>query len=554
MRAGGTRASAFLECAPKGFWTRITHVESGRGAGSAGIELGAPRACVRDMSRSAGVGRIVRISAALLVLLGTWGSQARAQELEGRVVEHRLANGMTLILMERRAAPVVSAVIRFKVGSVDEPEGKTGLAHLYEHLAFRGTRIVGTRDYEREVGIRARIDSLSSCRDRLVGSRGGGEAGALRDLDRVLELTRAQLDSLLIVEELDEIYNLNGAVRLSASTTADLTTFEVDLPANRLPLWAVLEADRMVHGVPRRFEVERRICAEENRSRIDNDPEASLYREYMAAAFAVHPYRRPVPGWGEDLASVDPDDARAFYGTYYSPGNAVAAVVGDFDAARVIALAETTFGRIPAREIPGRAIAPEPPQAEPRRAVLSRQAEPAVFMGFHKPPLGTAEDRVFEILIEILTRDNGSRLNRALFVEKRIAMGLASWIGPGDRYPNLFTIAARPIWPHTAEEVEAALWVELEALAREPVSAEELRRAKSRLEADFLRGLRDNRGMAEALTYHEIVLGDWRYLEDRLDLVESIGPDDIQQTAARYLVPGNSTVAVLEVSRVRTEN
>ncbi|MCK4547554.1 MAG: insulinase family protein [Candidatus Eisenbacteria sp.] len=474
---------------------------------------------------------------------------AQAQNLEGRVVEHTLDNGMKLILMRRSAAPVVSAVIRYNVGSVDETKGKTGLAHLYEHLAFRGTRIIGTRDYDLERQIRSRIDSLRTARRDLIHLQEEGAGTKTGTVDEMLSRLEADLEAVVIREELDQIYNINGAVGLNASTTADLTTFVVGLPANRLPLWAVLESDRMAHSVPRDFEVERDVVAREKQSRIEDDPEARLYRTYIETAFSVHPYRRPVPGYEGDLKSIRPKEAKAFYHTYYSPGNAVAAIVGDIDIQGVIALAETTFGRVPPRSLPERSIPAEPPQGEKRTVVLEHDSEPALFLGFHKGSICGADDPVFEVLIEILTGGNNARFHRSLFLDKRMAMDFSSWIGPGDRYPNLFTIAARPIWPHTGEEVEEAIWAELECLTREPVTDKELTRAKNRLAADFLRQLRDNRGMAKALTYYQCVTGDWRYLESRLALIEAIGLAEVQHCAARHFVRQNCTVAILRSTR-----
>ena len=314
--------------------------------------------------------------ALFVVLIAVWSIHAPpagAQKLKDRVVEHTLDNGMKLLILERHAAPVVSAVLRFKVGSVDEEEGKTGLAHLYEHLAFRGTRIIGTRDYNREMTIRASLDSLASVREEAAGGD-EVEDRFFEAIDQSRESLETELDSILIEEELDRIYNLNGAVGLDATTSADLTTFMVDLPANRLPLWAILESDRMAHSVPRDFEVERRIVEEERRGRVEDDPESSLYRSYLGAAYEVHPYGKPVSGVEGDLASVSLEDARAFYETYYSPGNAVAAVVGDVDARHVVALAETTFGRIPGRSSPRTSVPREPVQKDQRRMVLERDA------------------------------------------------------------------------------------------------------------------------------------------------------------------------------------
>ena len=253
----------------------------------------------------------------------------------------------------------------------------------------------------------------------------------------------------------------------------------------------------------------------------------------------------PIIGWMSDIQSLTADQARAFHQTYYVPGNAVAALVGDINIQQAIRVVEKYFGGIPAGPPPPPVVTVEPPQAGERRVNVVFDAEPQVMIAYHKPTAPHPDDTAFDVLYGLLAGGRTSRLYTSLVKEKRIAAGVGGLGGPGSRYANLWGVQAYPLAPHTTSEVEQAIYAEFERLMREPVPERELQKVKNQLDADFVRGLSSNRGLASQLTYYEAVVGDWRYLTRWREMIAQITPEDLQRVARRYLVPENRTVATL---------
>ncbi len=473
-------------------------------------------------------------------------------DLESRVVEATLPNGMRIIVLPRHQSPTVSLSMQFRVGAAQEPEGASGLAHLLEHMMFKGTRTLGTRDWAAE---RPLLEKIETIVDELDAERRRGED----DADARLVVLRARLAEaqdearvLVVKDEIDAIYTANGAQDFNASTGVDVTTYKISLPANRLPLWARIESDRLREPVMREFYSEREVVREERRQSYESDPSRKLMELLFASAFIAHPYRRPVIGWDGDVQYLRAPVAERFFRTWYAPNNTVLAAVGDVDPPAFIALVRAAFGPIPAQPLPAESATAEPPQDGERRVTLVRDARPELMIGYHKPTLPTFEDYVFDLIDGLLTTGRTSRLYRRLVEEKQVAVGVSTVNGlPGGRYPNLFTITATPRAPHTAEEVEAEIDAELARLVAEPAAAEEISRVKNQLRANLVRGLQSNDGMASTLAYYATLAGDWRYLTTHLEQLGKITPADIQAVAAKYLRPENRTVAVI-VTRKET--
>src|SRR5438128_5815471 len=304
--------------------------------------------------------------AIVLVLLVLCGLAASAT-LEERVVEHTMANGLTLLVMERHHAPIVSVNLTYKVGSVNEHAGITGVAHLYEHMAFKGTRTIGVTDAEKERPVLEELDRLA---EAILAEKAKGPAAdeaRLATLRKRFTEVEAQAQQFVVPAELASLYQRNGGVGLNASTGKDLTRYFLSFPSNRLPLWAAVESDRMANGVLREFYKEKKVVLEERRQRTDNAPSGRLDEAFAAAAFMAHPYALPVIGWPSDLEALSRAQTEAFFQTYYGPGNAVLAVVGDIKPKEVIALVEHTFGKIPARPPSPPVLTTEPPYAGERR-------------------------------------------------------------------------------------------------------------------------------------------------------------------------------------------
>lgn len=470
--------------------------------------------------------------------------------LADRVIEHRLANGLTVLLVERHQSPVLSINITFGVGGVNEQTGATGIAHLYEHMAFKGTTTLGTQDYEKERPLLAELDRLNAEIDILraeLRGQGQEDSPALQRLRQQFKQAQDRADALVVGNEMALLYQRHGAVGLNASTGKDVTRYTVSLPANRLPLWAAVEADRMAHPVLREFYKERAVVMEERRLRTEDSPNGLLYEAFAAAAFQAHPYGFPTIGWGSDILALTPAATERFFRTYYGPSNAVVAIVGDIRPPEVLALIERTFGQIPSTASPLPAVVTvEPQQKGERRVEVEFEAEPILLIGYHKPALGHPDDFVFDVLDSVLSEGVTSRLYQKLVREKRVAASIGTDSGfPGLRDPNLFVISAAPLAPHQTRELEEAIDEELNRLKTEPVSAKELEKVLNNLDASLVRSLRSNGGLASQLSFFQVVAKDWRYVLQARDKIAAVSPADIQRVAAQYFVKSNRTVATL---------
>ncbi|MHB8835735.1 MAG: M16 family metallopeptidase [Candidatus Methylomirabilia bacterium] len=508
-----------------------------------------------------GFARLVRRrgAAALLsaVLCGAfWLSAARAAsagemaDLESRVVEETLPNGMRVIVLPRHQSPTVALSMQFRVGAAQESEGASGLAHLLEHMMFKGTRTLGTRDWAAERPLLGRIETIVDELDAERRKGPAGDAARLAALEARLAGAQQEARALVVKDEIDAIYTANGSQDFNASTGVDVTTYKISLPANRLPLWARIESERLREPVMREFYSEREVVREERRQSYENDPSRKLMELLFASAFIAHPYRRPVIGWDGDVRFLRAPAAERFFRTWYAPNNTVLAAVGDVDPPAFLALVREAFGPIPAQPLPAETATPEPEQGGERRVTLVSEARPELMIGYHKPTLPAFEDYVFDLIDGLLTTGRTSRLYRRLVEEKQVAVSVSTVNGyPGGRYPNLFTIMATPRAPHTAAEVEAEIDAELARLAAEPAAPEEISRVKNQLRAGLIRGLQSNEGLASTLAYYETLAGDWRYLTTHLAKLETITPAEIQEVAAKYLRRENRTVAVIETRK-----
>jgi len=473
-------------------------------------------------------------------------SPLHSYNLAKRVQGFTLQNGLRLLVLERRMSPTASLYIRFRAGAADEPDGKTGAAHLLEHMMFKGTTSIGTRDYGREEKILREIEKTGIALDR-ERMRGKAADQALFDrLSGEMEELQKTHRQWMVSNEIDRLYTESGAVDLNASTGQDLITYKVSVPANRIELWARIESDRMLNPVFREFYTERDVVLEEWRQRSESDPSGKLLEAYLAAAFIAHPYRRPIIGWPSDLRFLDIAFIREFFKKTHAPGNMVIAVVGDVRASEILGIVQKYFGPIPPQPLWSPRVVEEPTQSGERRTEVVFDAQPQMIVGYHKPPPPAFVDHVFDVIESLLSDGRTARLFKTLVEEKRIAESIQAVNGmPAARYPNQFALFAKPRYPHTCGELEREIDSELERLKREPVSPSELKNAKTRIRADFIRRLDTNRGLAEMLSYFEAVLGDFHYLEDYLDTIDRVTQEDILQAAKTYLTRENRTVATL---------
>jgi predicted Zn-dependent peptidase len=478
----------------------------------------------------------------LSVLLAAPGAQAES-DLRQIVKEHRLKNGMKWLIVERHQAPVFTGYIRVKAGGADEQPGYTGLAHLFEHLAFKGTPVLGTSNFDQEKKLLREIAEVGAQLAGVARERRG--QGAVVKLKQRLSELQATHSRIADSDALSRLYQLNGATGLNATTDKDLTSYFVSFPRNRLSLWALVEASRLASPVLRDFYKERDVVMEERRMRVDAEPVGVLYEELNQLAFTTSPYRWPVVGYAEDLNAMTMARAHEFHQRYYVPSNTVGCLVGDVKLEEVVPLLEQTFGQIPARSSPPPLEFAEPPERFQRRSTVFFDASPRLFLSFRKPTLPDRDDYIFDVIELLLGHGRTARLHKRLVLKDRVAQSVGVFSGPGSRLNNLMTVAVIPLSGTKISKVEQTIWEELNRLKTERVPEQELKRIRNRVTADRARSIESNEGLADSLSYFEAIAGDWRYGADHAKQIESITAEDIQRTARQYFTLENSVVVDL---------
>lgn len=460
-----------------------------------------------------------------------------------QVTEFRLDNGMKFIVLERSRAPVVSFLIHADVGGANEPDGKTGVAHYLEHLAFKGTPKIGTKDYTAEKPLLDREDQIFS---QIQIAKAAGKTEEVAKLKAEFDQLEVAASQYVKQNELGRIVEQSGGVGLNATTSTDATSYFYSLPSNKLELWMSLESERFLEPVFREFYKEKQVILEERRLRTENSPVGQMIEAFADKAFSVHPYRRPVIGYTEDIQNLSRQDVKQFFETHYVPSKLTAAVVGDVKASEVKRLAEIYFGRYPARPAPTDLTVVEPPQTEMKEVTLRLQSQPWYLEGYHRPAMNHPDHPVYEVIGKLLSDGRTSRLYKSLVEEQQLALVAQGFSGyPGEKYPNLILFYAMTAPGHSVEEVAAALRKEIERLKTEPVSAQELERVKTQARADLLRQLDSNMGMAFSLVDYEVKTGSWRNLFKEIDAIAAITPADIQRVAQATFRAENRTVGRL---------
>ena len=462
-----------------------------------------------------------------------------------KVIEHTLKNGMKLLMVERHTSPTVSAWIRFRVGSADERSDERGLAHLLEHMLFKGTTTLGTKDYAAEKPILDKIEETANQLMAEKAKREKSDTSKIAELQKQLASLEADASKYVIKDEFFELYSKNGGVGYNAFTSRDGTTYLISLPSNKLELWAAIESDRMQNAVLREFYTERSVVMEERRRSYDADPESKLWETFVASAFLAHPYGQPTIGWMPDIENLTRTKAERFFHAYYGPHSAIVAIVGDIEPKATIAMVERYFGTIPAGGTPPPVTAEEPKQGGERRIELVAESEPTLIIGFHKPAINHPDDYVLDVISMILGSGRTSRFYKHLVVEQQLATEVGVFDAPGSRYPGLFVINANPRAPHTAKEVEEALLAELELLKTEPVAERELQRILNKIEFEESRRMGTNGGLARNLTEYEATAGNWRYMIEYRTKVAAVTPADIQRVAREYFTRENRLVGFI---------
>jgi predicted Zn-dependent peptidase len=482
--------------------------------------------------------------AAVVVPLKSEGAQDMS-ELEKQMTKFTLANGLKFLVFERHEAPVVSFHTYADVGSVDEARGVTGLAHLFEHMAFKGTKTIGTKNYNAEAKAMAKVDKTFEA-IKAERSQIHPDKVRLEQLNKQFKQEEQEAGKYIIPDQFESMLTRAGGKDFNAYTDNDATQYIVSLPSNKVELWMSIESDRFLNPVLREFYKERDVVMEERRMN-ENRPMGRLFEEFQAIAYKSHPYGDPVLGYMSDLENMSRTQAQAFFKKYYSPRNLTIAIVGDVNPQEIKKLAEKYFSGIPGGNKPSPVEAVEPPQMGERRITIEDTAQPAVLIGYHRPDIESPDSVVFDSVSKILGIGRTSRLYKSLVKEKKIAVSVEADSGR-NKYPGLFIIYAEPARGHTADECEKAVYAEIEKLKTEPVSSEELQKAKTRSRADVIGKLDSNSGLAARLTFYEVLTGDWRNLFRQLDKINMVNAADVQRVAKECFVTKNRTVGVIQTT------
>ena len=507
--------------------------------------------CTRPRRRGEGVLAAAALFVVAAVVVSVGGAPAFAQSgfeaVASKVTEFTLKNGMKFIVLERRQTPVASFYTYADVGAAQEVKGITGMAHLFEHMAFKGSPNIGSKDYEKERLALNRVDrAFAALRaERHKGKQ--ADPQRLKLLEDEFRKAQEEASQHLVPNEFGDVIERAGGRGLNASTRSDATDYYFSLPSNAMELWFYLESERFLNPVLREFYKERDVVMEERRMRTESNPIGKLLEEFLGVAYKSHPYGEPVVGHMSDLQNVTREDAEAFFRKYYVPSNLIAVVVGDVDPRRVRQLAETYFGRIPAAPKPEPLRTAEPPQEGERRVSLRLQAQRLIVMGYHKPDINDPDNAVYGAIGSLVSEDRSSRLNRALVRDKKVAVAVGGFPGfPGQKYPHLFVFYAFVALGNTNEEAERAIDEEIERLKKELVSREELDGVKRRARANLIRSLEDNSQMAGALAFWQAMTGDWRNLFRQLDQINAVTPEDVRRVAQKTFTRENRTVGTID--------
>lgn len=469
--------------------------------------------------------------------------QPYLDRVKQKVTTFELKNGLKFIVLERHQAPVVAFHTYANVGGANEPAGQTGVAHYLEHLAFKGTRQIGSTDYEAEKPLFEKQDQLF---DQIQAAKAKQDEQAVQALTKEFAEVSKEADALVKQNEMGQIINQQGGVGLNATTSSDATRYFYSLPANKLELWMSLESERFLEPVFREFYKEKEVILEERRLRTDNSPIGKMVEVFLGEAFDEHPYLQPVIGYEKDLRNLTRKNVQDFFDIYYGPSNLTIAIVGDVDPKEVKKLAKTYFGRFKTRSQPPEVTRVEPPQQKTKSVTLELQSQPWYLEGYHRPAISNSDHVVYELIASLLSDGRTSRLYKSLVESQRIALSAEGFSGfPGDKYPNLMLFYALTAPGHTVDEVAKSLNAELEQLKTELVDAQDLDRLKTQARAGLLRSLDSNSGMAQLLTEYEVKTGDWRNLFSELERIEAVTPEDIQRIAQSTFTPNNRTVGYI---------
>lgn len=483
---------------------------------------------------------------ALLILpFSQVGYAQSLDEFEEKVTEFTLDNGLTFIVIERPVAPVVSFATYVNVGGANNPKGNSGLAHVFEHMAFKGTHTIGTTNWKEEKKVLAKLDQTYQqwLEEKYATQPDSAKMEALWDEFKSLQ---EEANQYVVNNEFSEIVDRNGGTGMNATTSADRTNYFYSLPENRIELWFSLESDRFMNPVFREFYKEKEVVREERRSSYESQPVGRLYEEFLTVAYTAHPYGVPNIGWHSDITATTMEDAREFYETYYVPSNITIAIAGDVEPEHVKELAKTYFGRMEPGPTPPPVYTKEPEQRGERNFTIQGQSQPFLLMGYHTVNNDHPDFKALELLGSILADGRTSKLYKNLVEEEKIALGFQLFDGvPGSKYETIFAILGVPNQGFSADTLQEAILEEIQKIKDGNITREELDRVRTKARANLIRSLDSNSGLASAFASAEALRGDWKKVFTDIEKFENVTVEDIQRVAEKYLTKENRTVGTI---------
>lgn len=485
----------------------------------------------------------------LLCLTLSLSSSISAQnlkEFEKKVTKITLENGLRILVIERHEAPVVSFLTYANVGSANEPEGKSGIAHIFEHMAFKGSTYIGTTNAVEE---QKWLDKTEAAYIAWLNEKKSANPDSSKIAAALADFKTAQEEAkkFVVNNEFSQIVDREGGQGMNASTGSDQTMYYYSLPSNKTELWFNLEAERFKDPVFREFFVEKDVVKEERRMRTDSSPIGRLIEKFLGVAYKTHHYGVPGIGTPSDIESTTVKDAIDFYKKFYVPSNMVIAVAGDVYPDQIKKLAETYFGDIPAGDPAPKYEVKEPKQTEERRFVIQEQSQPWYIEGYHTVAYDHPDSKALEMMSAILSGGRTSRMYKSMVEEKQEALTVGAFNGfPGDKYETMFLTYALPNQGVSVEELEASINEEIEKVKNGDVKEAELDRAKTNARANIIRSLGSNTGLAMALAQAEIRNNDWRAFINQTQEIQKVTLADIQRVAKTYLIKTNRTVGIIK--------
>src|SRR6201998_4228642 len=404
------------------------------------------------------------VSAVLFVTCMT-GVAQDLKSFEQRITTKVLPNGLTILICERPEAPVFSYTTFIDAGDVNDPSGESGLAHMFEHLAFKGTTQIGTKDYADEKVALAKVEAANDAYEAEFLKPVGRDPQKLAELKKAFVEAQAEAHKYVIPNQFTEVAERNGANDLNAEAGLDDTMYFWSMPENRLQLWAWLESGRLSDVVPREFYKERDVVMEERRMRTDSNPIGRLIEQFLATAYVAHNYGRTSIGWPSEVSQITATEAMEFHKKYYVGSNIVVVVVGDVKASEAMPILEKYFSKVPGGPKPEDMATVEPNQFSRETVLIREQTQPIYVEGYHRPSYRDPDDAVYDAISDIMSNGRVSRLYRSLVRDQQIAavtQGLSPF--PGDKYPSLYVFYAIPVPGHTPAEMRDAIHKEIEKL------------------------------------------------------------------------------------------